>query len=95
MQDATVNRPNFYIYAVDQKKYNLAVHTFTNYPFSRRVGNYYYKIVVSNRPNEKIKIWKYSSLIKNKNFIKAVNKPFNKPEYIPYLREKIIKEVGF
>ena len=95
LQRRPVNRPNFYIYSVDQRRYNLAVHTFTNYPFSKQLGDYYYKVEVSNDPNEEIRIWEYNALMKNKAFTNALNKPLNKPDYIPHLREKIIKEVGF
>lgn len=77
-QYAPDGKPNFYIYMIDKQNYNLAVHTFQPYPFSRYITENYHKVEISNNPNKELNIVKLNSLLKNSKFKQALNTPIEK-----------------
>lgn len=87
-QKVPVNKPNFYIYAIDGGTYNLAVHLHNPYPFARKIGEHYYKLEISNSANPSLKIWTLEALVDNEEFIAAVTTPLMKPGFFEHLREE-------
>lgn len=77
-QYAPDGKPNFYIYMIDKHNYNLAVHTFQPYPFSRYIAENYHKVEISNNPNEELNIVRFNSLLKNPKFKQALKTPIEK-----------------
>lgn len=94
-QRRPVNKPNCYIYMVQGETYTLAVHLHNNYPFARKIKEFYYKLEVSNVPNPNMKIWAYEALVKNKKFQEAIAEPLLKPGYAEELRKKLREQGAF
>lgn len=90
LQKVPVNKPNFYIYMVVGDVYFLAVHVHHDYSFANKVGDYYYKVEVTNNPNANRKgTWLRDELLENGAYIKAVAEKPNKPGYTEQLRVKL------
>ncbi len=70
-QKISVTKPNYYIYSIHRNQYFFAVHLYNSFSFARKVADNYYKLEISNIPNLSKKIWIYSELMKNKDFIIA------------------------
>ena len=87
-QRVPVNKPNWYVYMIRGEAYFLAIHTHNAFPFSRRIGDYYYKVEVSNRAIPDTKIWKYEELIVDKEFQSAIAASMHKSDYFKAMREK-------
>ena len=94
-QRKPVNKPNFYMYAVDRGTYNFAVHLHGPYPFAKELGPHYFKLQVSNHPNPKLGIWSYDELIKDPAFIKARARTPSMPDYIEKLRSQLARQEGY
>jgi hypothetical protein len=83
-----VNKPIHYIYMIKDATYYAAVHLQNAFPFARKIGEYYYKLEVSNSPNSEQKIWTYRELMENADFKAAAGEKMLKPGYFENLRKK-------
>ncbi|MDH4226966.1 MAG: hypothetical protein OEV59_04330 [Deltaproteobacteria bacterium] len=89
------HRPNYYTYMISGSTYFLAVNLHNPFPFARRIGPNHSKVELTNRPNPAGGLWKYSELIRNKDFVKALEEKPIEPEYVEKLRERIYREGAF
>lgn len=80
--------PNFYVYAVEGTTFNLVVHLHGDYPFAQKLGPGYSKLAVSNSPNPRLSIWKYSELMQHPPFVEASEQKLAKPEFFASTRSK-------
>ncbi len=85
-QRAPVNKPNFYVYAVDGDTYNFAVHLHEPNSFARKIGPHYYKLEISNRPNPDLNIWAYEDLMANPYYKGAAGRTSHKPGFMEEVR---------
>lgn len=89
-QYAPDGKPNFYIYMIDQSQYHLAVHTFSDYPFSRKIAENYYKVEISNQPNQKSNIFSLGDLLQNQAFQQSINQPIEKADFFKERERKTL-----
>ena len=68
-------RPNFYMYVADRGTYFLAVHFSNEMPFTKKLGENYYKVDVSNNPTEANQARSPSDLIARREFQELISRP--------------------
>jgi len=84
------HKPNFYIYMITKNTYFFAIHVHQNYPFSKKVADYYYKIEISNNPNLQNKAQLPSQLFARKDFQTAIVHPITKPGFFKERENKYL-----
>ncbi len=90
LQKVPTNKPNFYIYLIKESTYFIAVHTHQDYAFANKVAAYYNKVEITNNKDAVRRgIWLRDELLKNQEYINAINALPNKPGYTEGLREKL------
>lgn len=75
------SKPNFYIYMVDGKTYNFAIHTHQAYPFSNPVADGYNKVEITNNPNGSPHLIEPQKLFAREDFRMASSKKISKPKF--------------
>ncbi|HEG44699.1 MAG TPA: hypothetical protein ENH94_11700 [Phycisphaerales bacterium] len=95
-QFAPLNKPNFYMYLINEDLYFFAIHVSQYYGFATKINENYYKVEISNNPTKENKAVAFSDLIKNKRFIDVLNSKSSKPgffekrekDYLNYTKTK-------
>ncbi|KKK68224.1 hypothetical protein LCGC14_2946200, partial [marine sediment metagenome] len=96
LQRVPTNKPNFYIYMINEDLYFFAIHVSQYYGFATKINENYYKVEISNNPTKENKAVAFSDLIKNKRFIDVLNSKSSKPgffekrekDYLNYTKTK-------
>ena len=94
-QQKPSGRQNFYTYMAVKDQYFFAVHLYNEYSFAQKIGDNWYKVEISNKPQPNPLTWDYKALVTNSDFQKAIVEPLTKPGYVEQLRDKIRAEGGF
>ncbi len=66
------SRPTMYIYMVEGDSFYFAVHLYNANPFTKYVGEYYYKLELSNTDDEKNNFFTYGTLRKNPEYLDII-----------------------
>ncbi len=69
------------IYMVYKDTYFLAIQVSQPFSFSKKVAKHYYKVEISNNPNNKNKAKGLKELLESKKFIEQENKTISKPNF--------------
>ncbi len=88
--DVPDTKPNFYVYLISGDTYYFAVHVRHPYAFAKPLGEHYYKIEISNRPNEKNKAQDPVTLFAEEGFVSAVNAPISNTGYFKRRQAKYL-----
>ncbi|MDD4295131.1 MAG: hypothetical protein PHP69_06430 [Candidatus Omnitrophica bacterium] len=67
-QFAPVDKPNFYIYMVEDDTYYFAVHISQYYGFAYKVGEHYYKVEITNKPVLGCRAFALNDLVANEKY---------------------------
>ncbi len=91
-QKSSFERPNFYVYVVDQDgNYYFAIHTYNNYPFGLYLEKNYHKIEVSNIATNKQSI-QSNELFSREDYIKEAKKGLIKLKYFSNLDKEYLQD---
>jgi hypothetical protein len=71
-------KPNFYVYMIHKDTYFFAVHVHQPLPFAKKIGEHYYKIELSNHPNEQNQAVSADELLNSAEFKAELNKTISK-----------------
>ncbi|MCI5223169.1 MAG: hypothetical protein D3924_10960 [Candidatus Electrothrix sp. AR4] len=71
-------KPNFYIYMVADDTFYFSVHVHQPFPFAKKIGKNYYKIVVSNHPSSQNQTLSPQQLFETSEFKTESSKPLSK-----------------
>lgn len=88
-QRVPVNKPNFYVYMIDGNHWYLAVHLHEAFPFANRLGDYYYKLELTNSERRGPGQWLRSELLENDGFLATSGRTPHQPGYVQSLRDEL------
>ncbi|MFP6582064.1 MAG: hypothetical protein VCD00_05850 [Candidatus Hydrogenedentota bacterium] len=82
-------KPNFYIYMMDGETFYFAIHLHESYGIAKEVGAYYYKLEISNEPEEQV-YWDFDELMASEDYQGAASQVMKKPgsfERLPHRKD--------
>jgi hypothetical protein len=85
-QKVPVNKPSMYLYVYYDGVYDVSAYLHNQFSFARHLGDFYYKVTISNRTNAEGGIWTVEDLANQEEFLNFIRSPFNKPGYEPRYR---------
>jgi hypothetical protein len=84
-------RPNIYIYMVYRDTFFFAVHSYRNYPFTKKVAEHYNKLEISNKPNARNGAADPERLFASQDFQDALKIPYK----ADFFKERAAKYLHF
>jgi hypothetical protein len=85
-------KPNFYMYLINGDTFFFAINIHQPFPFTRKVGEDYYKVEISNHPTPQNKAAFFQQLINNPEIQAELNKQASKEGFF---KEREIKYLHF
>lgn len=80
-QKVPVNKPSVYVFTSYLDVFDVSAFLHNSFPFARKLGDFNYKITVSNRSNQESGIWKPEELMRDADFRDFFSAAFNRSGY--------------
>ena len=91
-KEAADDRPNYYVYMVDNDYMYFAIHLYYSNPFTKNISKYYNKMELSNTDSEEYKLYTYSTLKNNLQYNELVNRRAERQGYFDGLGIEFIND---
>ena len=83
-------KPNFYVYLINGDTYYLAVHVHQPFSFAEKITEHYYKIELSNNPNQVNRAISPQQLLNSAEFKAELEKNMRKPGFFQLRENKYL-----